>query len=103
MLRSLLAVLALGFGSVAVAADKPSAVPLAALDGKPTTLTLHAGKAATVVVFTSFDCPVSTSHLAQLDELAKAHGAKGDVVVLVSPTDDKPMMELTGDRTAKKK
>lgn len=89
MIRSFLTVLAFCGASLACAAEKPAAVPLAALDGKPTTLATHTGKSATVIVFTSFDCPVATSYLAQLDEFAKLHAAKGVGVVLVCPTDDK--------------
>ncbi len=89
MFRPLFAILALGLGSAAPAAEKPLSVPLTALDGKPTALAAHAGKAATVVVFTSFDCPVSASYLAQLDEFAKTRAEKGVAVVLVSPTDEK--------------
>ena len=90
MFRSLFALFALGAGSVALAADTPATVPLVALDGKAATLAPHAGKSATVVVFTSFDCPVSNSYVAQLNDLAKLHADKGVTVVLVCPTDEKP-------------
>src|SRR4051812_35494346 len=76
------------------AAPKPAggkpvpAVALTALDGKPTDLAAARGKAATVVVFVSFECPVSTSYSATLNELAKGYGPKGVAVVAVCPTDD---------------
>src|SRR4051812_25795444 len=89
MLRSFLAILATCAGSFAFSAEKPTAVPLTALSGKPAVLADHAGKAVTVVVFTSFDCPVSSSYLAQLNDLAKTHAEKGVTVVLVCPTDEK--------------
>jgi thiol-disulfide isomerase/thioredoxin len=92
MLRSLLTLLALCAGSLALAADTPTpgSVPLATLDGQPATLSAHAGKTATVVAFVSFECPVSNSYAAQLDELAKTNAEKGVAVVLVCPTDEKP-------------
>ena len=43
-------------------------------DGKPVTLASLAGKKATVVVFLSFDCPVSTSYVPPLNDLAHTHG-----------------------------
>ncbi|MCI0704200.1 MAG: redoxin family protein, partial [Planctomycetia bacterium] len=90
MARLLFALLALCAGSVAFAAEKPSAIQLTTLEGKADTLATHAGKTATVVVFVSFDCPVSNSYAAQLDELAKTHAEKGVAVILICPCDDKP-------------
>jgi peroxiredoxin len=52
-------------------------------DGKPVTLASLAGKKATVVVFLSFDCPVSTSYVSPLNDLARAHD--GVVFVGVAP------------------
>ena len=95
MIRTLFASSILLLGIV-LAADKRApetklpATTLTALDGQATTLDAVKGKAATVVVFTSFDCPVSASYLVPLGELAKAHAGKGVAVVLVCPTDDKP-------------
>lgn len=87
MLRSLVALLALA--APASAAEKPNAA-LVALDGKATALADHSGKAVTVIVFASFDCPVSASYLTQLDQFAKDHAHKGVRVVLIVPTDEKP-------------
>ncbi len=97
MFRLLLTVLALGFATTGFAADpkaesvvgtKAPAPTLTALDGTATRFDSVKGKAATVVVFVSFDCPVSTSYLADLNDLAKTRGEKGAAVVLVCPTDD---------------
>ena len=90
MFRLLAALLALGLASAALAAEKPGSVPLAAPDGKGTTLDAHAGKSATVVVFVSFECPVARSYLVPLNEFARANAEKGVRVVLVCPSDDKP-------------
>jgi hypothetical protein len=89
MFRKLIALLALCGGSAAFAAEKPAAVPLTDLEGKATTLGAHAGKSFTVVVFVAFDCPVSASYLAQLDEFAKAQAEKGVALLLVCPSAEK--------------
>src|SRR3954468_23564618 len=92
MVRVLFA--AVGLAALAAAADTPNAgkpvpaVALTALDGKPTDLAAHRGKAATVVVVVSFDCPVSTSYSTTLNDLGKTYGPKGVAVVAVCPTDD---------------
>lgn len=100
MSRLLLAVLALGIVPAAFAADPKDAKPesvigtkapsltLTALDGTATKLDTLRGKAATVVVFVSFECPVSNSYVAGLNELARTHAEKGVTVVLVAPTDE---------------
>ena len=101
MLRALFALVAFGLGSAALAADdkpdlkpesvvgtKAPGVTLPALDGTATKLDSLRGKAATVVVFTSFECPVANSYAAELNELAKTHAEKGVRVVLVCATDE---------------
>jgi peroxiredoxin len=89
MFRFVLTLCAIFASSAGFAAENPSAVPLLTLDGKPTTLGAHTGKTATVVVFVSFDCPVSNSYVSQLNSLATTHAERGVAVVLVCPTDDK--------------
>jgi hypothetical protein len=46
------------------------------------------GKAATVVVFLSFDCPMSNSYAQPLSELAKQYDGRGVKFVGVCPCDD---------------
>lgn len=58
--------------------------------GKPAALDAAAGKAATVVVFLWFDCPVSNSYAPVLVELAKTYADRGVNFVGVVPTDDSP-------------
>jgi hypothetical protein len=53
---------------------------LAAPDGRSVSLASVAGKKATVLVFLSFECPMSNSYLADLAALARRH--RGSVVVL---------------------
>lgn len=67
---------------------KPAAAKLLGLDGQPATLNAVRGKAATAVVFISFDCPVSNSSIAGLNELAKSHAEQGLAVILVCPCDE---------------
>ena len=97
MFQKLLAVLALVTGaSFVVAADtadvvvgsKAPASTLYGLDAKSVKFDSMRGRSATVVVFVSFDCPVSTSYLAELNELAKTHAEKGVAVLFVCPTDE---------------
>ena len=92
MLRTRLAAAFVGFAVLTSpglhAADKPGAVALTTLDGMPTTLDAVRGKAATVIVFLSGECPVSNSYVAPLNDLAKAVGDKGVAVLAVCPTDD---------------
>ncbi|WP_439631921.1 redoxin domain-containing protein [Gemmata sp.] len=96
MFRSLLVALVLAPVCVAADANPESVVgtkaPNLALtvvgDGTQSKLDALRGKAATVVVFVSFECPVSNSYVAGLNELARTHAEKGVAVVLVCPTDD---------------
>lgn len=66
------------------------APPLPAVDltGQPLDLRSAAGERATVVVFLSFDCPVSNSYATTLNELSRAYAGRGVKVVGVVPTDD---------------
>jgi hypothetical protein len=87
---------AIGFspalGQVARAADanvtklntRIEALPLRDADGKPVKLPVAT---ATVVVFLSFDCPVSNSYAAPLADLAKEYGPKGVTFVGLDSTD----------------
>ena len=56
--------------------------------GKASALKDHAGKTATVVVFLSFDCPVSNSYASTLAALHKTYAEKGVGFVALVPTDD---------------
>src|SRR5260370_35436488 len=47
-----------------------------------------AGKKATVIVFLSFDCPMSTSYAGTLSELATAYPASGIAIVGLCPGDE---------------
>ncbi|HSQ55412.1 MAG TPA: redoxin family protein, partial [Gemmata sp.] len=58
------------------------------LDGTPTKFESLKGKKATLLVFVSFDCPVSNSYSAELNELAKSQSGKGIAVVLVCASDE---------------
>jgi mono/diheme cytochrome c family protein len=49
-----------------------------------------AGRNATVVVFLSFDCPMSTSYAKPLADLAAASDGKGVKFVAFCPTDEEP-------------
>src|SRR5262249_55902280 len=66
--------------------EKIAPAAVVGLDGKPATLSAGAG--ATVVVFLSFDCPVSCSYAATLADVAKTYADRGVTVVGVCPTDD---------------
>ncbi len=75
------------------AADAPA--PLAdlsfpAASGKRVAWKDLAGKEATVVVFLSFDCPMSAGYAKPLADLAAASAAKGVAFVALCPTDDVP-------------
>ncbi len=63
-------------------------IKLPATEGKTPTLSDFAGTKGTVVVFLSFDCPVSNSYAATLTELHKAYAAKGFGFLALVPTDD---------------
>lgn len=63
-------------------------VKLPAVAGKAKSLRDFSGTKGTVVVFVSFDCPVSNSYAATLTELHKTYSAKGVGFVALVPTDD---------------
>lgn len=65
-------------------------LPVVDLSGKPLDLLSAAGDKATVVVFLSFDCPVSNSYVAPLSALARGYAGRGVKVVGVVPTDEPP-------------
>jgi peroxiredoxin len=97
MSRFLLAALVLaGSACMGSAADKPDTVlgttapvqTLPSLDGKSIKVDSLYGKQATIIVFISFDCPVSNSYLSGLDALAGKNADKGVKVVFVAPTDE---------------
>ncbi len=97
MSRFLIAAFAFTFTATGFAADtKPESTigtkapspTLTAVDGTATKFDSVRGKSATVLVFVSFECPVSNSYIAGLNELAKTHAEKGVAVVLVCPTED---------------
>ncbi len=99
MIRSSLVTLAFVIASTGFAADpKPETVvgtkapqpKLTNLDGKAVGFDTLRGKAATVVVFASFECPVSNSYATLLNDLGKSHAEKGVAVVIVCPSDDAP-------------
>src|SRR5216683_5568170 len=56
-------------------------------DGKAFSLYDHKDKKAVVVVFVSFDCPVSNSYAPVLAELHKAYADKGVAFLAVNSTD----------------
>ncbi|MCE9531650.1 MAG: redoxin family protein [Planctomycetes bacterium] len=58
------------------------------LNGKPAPLSAFKDKKAIVVVFLSFDCPVSNSYAVTLTEMNKQYGDKGAAFVAVSTSDD---------------
>src|SRR5688572_15284967 len=92
--RSVLGVLALlATLAPARAADAPA--PLAELTftdpaGKRVAWKELAGKNATVIVFLSFDCPMSAGYAKPLADLAAASAAKGATFVCFCPSDDTP-------------
>jgi peroxiredoxin len=63
-------------------------VRLKGVDGKVRELHGLKSPAAVVVVFLSFECPVSTSYTATLNELARKYGPRKVVFLAVCPTDD---------------
>ena len=71
-------------------------VKFAAVDGKTPALRDFAGEKGTVVVFLSFDCPVSNSYAGALAELHKTYAARGVKFLALVPTDD------SAERIAKK-
>ena len=88
MFSVLLAALLLPADAPAAVGKKVKAVPLTVLGGTPATLDAHRGKAATVVAFASFECPVSNHYAAVLNDFAKTFAHKGVAVVVVCPSDD---------------
>src|SRR5262245_46040381 len=58
------------------------------LDGKPAVVSPAGDAKATVVVFLSFNCPVSNSYASTLTDLAKSSADRGARFVAVCPTDD---------------
>lgn len=97
MLRSLLVALVCAITAPGFCADpmpqsvigtKAPSPRLTGLDGKPVAFDSLRGKSATVVVFVSFECPVSNSYPELLNELAKTQAEKGVRVVLVCPTSE---------------
>ena len=61
-------------------------VRLTGLDGKPVAIPKE--RAAVVAVFMSFECPVSNSYVAALNELARVYGPRRVVFVGILPTAD---------------
>src|SRR5262245_56955427 len=58
------------------------------LDGKPVPITTIKDKKAVVVVFLSFECPVSNSYAAPLSDLAKKYAEQGVAVIGVCASDE---------------
>ena len=82
---SLVTLASLALGSSAVADDlatdkintKIERLSLITPDGKPVAVNALPGKKAVVVVFLSFDCPVSNNYSSQLTAMAKEYAGKG--------------------------
>jgi hypothetical protein len=90
MVRSASLVLVLTLAQLAPAAAPPPRAPLGARfdrltltqpAGRPVPLASSAGKKATVLVFLSFECPMSTSYLAGLEDLARRHRRRGVAIL----------------------
>lgn len=62
--------------------------------GKPWSLTSFKDKKAVVVVFLSFDCPVSNSYAPTLAELHKKYDDKGVAFVAINASDDLTTAEI---------
>jgi mono/diheme cytochrome c family protein len=79
-------------GSPLQAGDTPALAELSfpTAAGKRTAWKDLAGKNATVVVFLSFDCPMSAGYAKPLAELAKSSAAKGVKFVAFCPSDEEP-------------
>src|SRR5262245_13957898 len=99
IIRCFIAVLtaALILGNAARAQDGPrtdklnrsfASLTLKDSEGKDFKLSEISNPKAVVVVFLSFDCPVSTGYTAYLSELARTHAKNGVTVLGVVPTDD---------------
>jgi peroxiredoxin len=67
---------------------------LKSADGKPVSLHGLKGKKSVVVVFLSFECPVSTSYAPSLAELAKTYGEKQVAFLAVNSVDDGDATQL---------
>src|SRR5262245_32468305 len=68
--------------------NKVANVALTGLDGKAVNLHDLKDRDAIVVVFLSFDCPVSRSYTASLAEMAKAYGPRKVAFLGVCPGDE---------------
>ncbi len=101
--RLTLVVFCLGIGA-ALGADSDASVDklnkkienitLKNAEGKPRSLYDLKDKKAIVVVFLSFDCPVSTSYIPTLAELVKTYREKGVAFVAVDSSDDGDAAQL---------
>src|SRR5262245_54999173 len=89
--------LGLGLAGLAPAADSPrtdklnksfATLTLTDPDGKAFALKDLKDPKAVIVVFLSFDCPVSNGYTAFLNELARKHEKAGVTVLGIVPTDD---------------
>lgn len=86
--------------ALAVQADpieslKLTDVSLASTDGPPINLISKKGPKATVVVFTSIDCPLSNGYLATVNKLREEYESKGVTFFLLNPNEGQslPAME----------
>ena len=90
--KLLLAIAFLGVGAIQAGpsnvGQKVENIRLGGLDGKSLTLADFKDKDAIVVVFLSFDCPVSTSYTAALNELARTYGPRKVAFLGILPTDE---------------
>jgi peroxiredoxin/mono/diheme cytochrome c family protein len=108
MFRILICAIVFVSAAFAQAADSPESVigsklpnvALTGLDGKAVALETVLGRSATVIVFASFECPLSNSYATQLNELAKDLAAQGVKVVLVCPTTESPEAVAKAAETA---
>lgn len=67
---------------------KIETLPLTNLDGKAAPVSVVKDQKAVVVVFLSFDCPVSNSYAVGLTELARQYESKGVSFLAVSTSED---------------
>src|SRR3974390_3040963 len=82
--------LSVGLASAQTKTASLNQISFQANDGKRIGWKDLAGKKATVVVFLSFDCPMSTSYAKDLSELATAYKERGMAFVGLCPCDDSP-------------
>src|SRR5262245_40357689 len=95
-LAAVLALVAAGPAPAEPPADSPAprlnkkvdGVRFVGADGKPFALADLKDSKAVVVLFLSFECPVSNSYSAALADLARDYGAKGVRFVGVCPGED---------------